>query len=241
MSHAWDYEARLAADANALERAAFIRRTYAHLAAAILAFVGLETVLLRFVNIDPLMDSMLHRGGHWGMLILLLAFVGCGWLAQYWAQAGTSRAVQYAGLGLYVVVQAAIFLPLLWIADRYFSGQHLIETAGIMTLTVFGGLTAAVFVTRKDFSFLRTILTVGGFIAIGLVICAMLFHLPLGVWFSFAMVALACGYILYDTSNVLHHYRTDQHVAAALALFASVALLFYYILLILLQSANRNR
>ena len=240
MSHAWDYEARMAADANALERAAFIRRTYAHLAVAILAFVGLETVLLRFVNIDPLMHSML-RGGNWGMLILLVAFVGCGWLAQSWAQSGSSRAVQYAGLGLYVVLQAAIFLPLLWFADRYFPGQHLIETAGIMTLTVFGGLTAAVFVTRKDFSFLRTILTVGGFIAIGLVVCAMLFHLPLGVWFSFAMVALACGYILYDTSNVLHHYRTDQYVAAALALFASVALLFYYILLILLQSANNRR
>src|SRR5262249_17129808 len=101
MSHAWDYEARLASDANALERAAFIRRTYAPLAVAILAFVGLETLLLRFVNIDPVMQSM-FRGGNWGMLILLVAFVAFGWLAQYWAQAGTSRAVQYAGLGLYV-------------------------------------------------------------------------------------------------------------------------------------------
>ena len=48
--------------------------------------------------------------------------------------------------------------------------------------------------------------------------------------FCGALVILACGFILYDTSNVLHHYRTDQHVGAALELFASLALLFYYIL-----------
>ena len=53
--------------------------------------------------------------------------------------------------------------------------------------------------------------------------------------FSYAMIALACGYILYDTSNVLHNYRTDQYVAAALALFAAVMLLFWYVLRILLD------
>ena len=40
------------------------------------------------------------------------------------------------------------------------------------------------------------------------------------------MIVLACGYILYHTSNILHQYRIGQHVAASLALFASVALLF---------------
>jgi FtsH-binding integral membrane protein len=44
------------------------------------------------------------------------------------------------------------------------------------------------------------------------------------------MIAYAAGAILYNTSNVLHHYRPDQHVAASLALFASVALLFWYVL-----------
>jgi FtsH-binding integral membrane protein len=44
------------------------------------------------------------------------------------------------------------------------------------------------------------------------------------------MVAFAGAAILYDTSNILHRYRTDQHVAASLSLFASVALLFWYIL-----------
>ena len=63
----------------------------------------------------------------------------------------------------------------------------------------------------------------------------MLFGLSLGLWFSFAMVGLAAAYIIYDTSNVLHNYRTDQHVGAALELFASVALMFYYILRIFMS------
>jgi len=52
--------------------------------------------------------------------------------------------------------------------------------------------------------------------------------------FCFFMVALSCGYIIFQTSNLLHQYRTDQPVAAALALFASVALLFWYIVQILM-------
>jgi len=34
---------------------------------------------------------------------------------------------------------------------------------------------------------------------------------------------------------VLHHYRTDQHVAAALALFAAVALMFWFIVRIFMS------
>ena len=57
----------------------------------------------------------------------------------------------------------------------------------------------------------------------------------LGLWFSVAMVVLACGIILYNTSNVLHRYNTEQYVAASLTLFASIALLFWYILQIFMM------
>jgi FtsH-binding integral membrane protein len=96
-----------------------------------------------------------------------------------------------------------------------------------------------VFITQKDFSFLGPILAVASFLIFGLIILGMLFSFSLGLWFSFAMVALASVFILYDTSNVLHKFRTDMHVAASLELFASIAVLFYYILLILMQR-NRN-
>ena len=109
-------------------------------------------------------------------------------------------------------------------------GGDVISSAATMTLLLFGGLTATVFMTKKDFSFMRTALTVGGFVAIGMIVCGMIFGFQLGMWFSVAMIVFACGAILYDTSNVMHHYHESQYVGASLELFASVALLFWYVL-----------
>ena len=103
-----------------------------------------------------------------------------------------------------------------------------------VTLAVFGGLTLAVFVTKKDYSGLRPILCVGSLIALGVIVAGILLGFSLGLFFSFAMVALMSGYILYYTSNVLHHYPVGSHVAASLALFAAVALLFWYVLRIVM-------
>ncbi len=228
----------VAARATESARAAFIRRTYTHLAGAILAFVGLQ--LLMFQVVAPTQDDMTRLvtslfGTPVSMILLLVAFIGFGWLAQSWASSDTSRGLQYFGLGVYVVLQAVIFLPILCIAVYYVKDPNILPTAAVLTLALFGGLTVSVFVTKRDYSFLAPILSIGMLIALGVIVAGLLFGFTLGLLFSFVMVALAAGYILYDTSNVLHHYRTDQHVAAALALFASVALLFFYILRILIQ------
>jgi FtsH-binding integral membrane protein len=230
---------RLAADARASERAAFIRRTYGHLAGAVLAFAALEAFLFNFAYDFVQQAVQLMSGTRISWLLVLGGFMLVSWVATRWAQAGSSPAVQYLGLGLYVVAQAVLFLPILYVARVLYPDQHLIEQAGILTLAVFGGLTLAVFVTGKDFSGLRTALVVGGWLAMGLIVASLLFNFNLGLLFCFAMVALACGYVIYQTSNIIHQYRTDQHVAAALALFATVTLLFWYILRILLLSQRR--
>jgi FtsH-binding integral membrane protein len=234
----------VAARATESARAGFIRRTYGHLAGAILAFVGLELLLFQVLLPTPVerirvVQSMFGHPA--SMLLLLAAFIGFGWLAERWARSDTSRGLQYAGLALYVVIEAIIFLPILCIAVDFVRDPTILPTAAALTLAMFGGLTLTVFVTKKDFSFLMPVLCVGMLLAFGLVLAGLLFGFTLGLLFSFAMVALASGFILYDTSNVLHHYRTDQHVAAALQLFASVALLFFYILRILIAvSASRE-
>ena len=79
---------------------------------------------------------------------------------------------------------------------------------------------------------------VAGFAAMGLIACSILFGFQLGNLFTVAMIVFASAYILYDTSNVMHHYRTDQHVAAALALFARWRLLFWYILRLVMASRD---
>ncbi len=216
-----------AARADVNERADFITKTYAHLIGAVGLFVVLEAVLLNLPFTEALVGSMI--GGQYSWLIVLGLFMGVSWIANSWARSATSPTMQYAGLGLYVVAQAIIFVPLLFIAEGM-DDVSIIPTAGLATLGLFGAMTAVVFVTRKDFSFMRSILIFGGFAAMGLIFCAIIFQFALGPIFTVAMIAFACGYILYYTSNVLHHYRIGQHVAASLALFSAVALLFWYVL-----------
>jgi FtsH-binding integral membrane protein len=149
--------------------------------------------------------------------------------------------MQYTGLALYVVLQAIIIFPLLFIAKNYFSEAYLIQKAGLMTAGLFIGLTTAVFVTKADFSWLRTALVVLSWVALLTIVAGMFFGgFTLGLWFSAAMIALASGWIVYDTSNILHHYPTTHYVGAALELFASVALLFFYILRFMMQQNSRN-
>lgn len=221
-----------AADAAVDERAGFIAKTYAHLAGAIAVFIGLEAVLLSLPGIENLVGMMV--GTRYGWLVVLGLFMVVSWVADSWARSAISPGKQYLGLGLYVVAEAVIFVPMLFIAQRM--DAQIVPLAGATTLVLLGALTAVVFITRKDFSFLRTILMFGGFAAMGLIVVATLFSFSLGPIFTYAMIAFACGYILYDTSNVLHHYRIGQHIAASLALFASVALLFWYILRLFMSS-----
>jgi FtsH-binding integral membrane protein len=235
MSYSLDYPIVERAPASA--RVAFIQRTYGHLAGAILAFIALETA---FLKIPGVAEAILRPMLSGGWILVLLAFMGAAYVAQWWANSQTSRAMQYLGLGLYVLVEAIIFLPILYIAANYVKNPNIIPIAGIMTLGIFGGLTISVFITGRDFSFLGPILSIGIGLALAFVIAAWIFGFGVPLWYSFIMVALASGFILYDTSNVIHHYRTDQHVAAALALFASVALLFFYILRILIANSRNN-
>lgn len=222
----------VAADAAPSERALFIRKTYLHLGFAILAFIGVEWLLLQQSWAVPFAAKMT---GGFGWLIVLGAFMGVSFLAEKLAASEASQTTQYLGLGLFVVAQAVVFLPLLVIAIYYAKDPLVIQKAGITTGFVFAGLTATVFVTRKDFSFLRGILMIGGFVALGLIVASIFFGFNLGTIFAAVMAVFASASILYSTSNVLHHYHTSQHVAAALSLFASVALLFWYILRIFLS------
>ncbi|MDN5200117.1 Bax inhibitor-1 family protein [Fulvivirgaceae bacterium BMA10] len=217
------------------EKAEFIRQTYLHVTFAVLGFVVLELILFQTGVAYSIASLMLS--GQYTWLIVLGGFMFVSYQAEKWARSSTSKQMQYAGLFLYTLGEAIIFVPLLMIAAS-FSGGELIQKAALMTIFLFVGLTIVVFTTKKDFSFLRNVLVVGGFVAMGLIVLGIIFGFELGLFFSFAMVALAAGSILYQTSNLIHHYQTGQHVAAALALFASLMLLFWYILRIFIALSD---
>jgi uncharacterized protein len=217
------------ATAGVNERVSFLRKTYAHLGGAIALFVLLEAWLLQ--------SGVGLAWAQWALstswLLVLALFIGVSWIAERWARSDTSRSMQYLGLGLYVVAEAFIFAPILIVASYYYEG--VIAQAAVITLLLFGGLTATVFLTKKDFSFLRGILFVGSMVALGVIVMSILFGFNTGMIFTVAMIALAAGYILYDTSRVMAHYPPTHYVAGALALFASVALLFWYVLRLLMS------
>jgi FtsH-binding integral membrane protein len=225
------------AAAPAGERVSFIRRTYAHVAVAVLALVGFETILIGTGVAKDIVRSMFASNMAW--IGLMVVFIGGTFAAQYMARSRSSVGMQYAGLALYVLLYGVLFMPILTIASLpQYGGGMLPLQAGIVTLMVFGGLTVAVFMSGKDFSFLGPILGVCTFLALGVIIAAVIGGFSLGLVFCALMVALMSGYIIYDTSNIIHRYGTGEHVAASMALFGSVALLFYYILRIFMTARD---
>lgn len=221
----------LVGNASDLEKASFYRKTYLHVALAILAFIIVETMLIQTTPFEWIVWMVSGK-------FLWLFLIGLFWLGSVISTKmsfSASRQQQYLGLGLYVLLEAVIFLPMIYIAASYTGGGGILMQAALTTLGMFGGLTAAVFMTKTDFSFLRTAIVVGGFVALGAIVAGAIFGFDLGLWFSIAMVVLASASILYQTGQIKDNYGTEQYVGAALQLFASVMLLFWYILRILMS------
>lgn len=225
MNTAGSYNPAVAAgELEAQARGAFVSRTYAHLFGAVSCFTLIEIFLFKTGLAETIARTFL--GVSW--LLVLGGFVVVSWLASKIAHTAESKPAQYASLAGFVVAESLIFVPLLYIAN--YRAPGVITSAAAVTFLGFAALTAIVFLTAKDFSFLRGILCWGGIVALVLIIAGAVFGFHLGTFFSVAMVALAGASILYDTSNILHHYPEDRYVGAALELFASVALMLWYVL-----------
>ena len=206
------------------DRAEFLARTYSHLFAAIAIFTLAEVALFRSGLAETIAVTLLGRS--W--LLVLGGFVVVSWLASRVAARAESMPAQYAALGGFILAEVLIFCPMLFLAFTYAPGA--ISSAAVVTLLGFAGLTAVVFATRKDFSFLRGIVGYGMVLALVAIVGGVLFGFQLGTWFSVGMIGLAGAAILYDTSRILRDYPSDRYVSAALQLFSSVALMFWYVL-----------
>jgi len=217
-----------------VDRIAFYKKTYSHVAAGVLVFVLFEYLLLQSETVVEFMLSM-TQGYKW--LLMLGGFMLATNYAEGMAMRTTDKNKQYLAYGIYIFFEALIFVPMLYIVTELMgpAGSDLLYQASIVTLALFTGLSATVLMTKTDFSFLKTGLTIGFFIAIGLIIAGSLFGFDLGLWFSVGMCLLAGGSILYQTSNLVKTYGVEDYIPAALGLFASLMLLFWYILRIFMS------
>lgn len=219
------------------QRRDFIVATYKHLAVAVLAFIVLSAGLM-FSGFSEGAARLLMRGGSYLWLGVLGAFMVVGWLATYLADCAKGYNAQLGGLGIYVLAEALIFAPLLGIAHVAVPGA--IGAAAFITLVLVAGLTWTAMTTKSDFSFLGSFLKVGGLVALGTIVAAAIFGFKLGIWFSGLMVLFAGACVLYDTARIIHDYPADRPAGAALHLFASIALMFWYVLRIILSLAAED-
>jgi FtsH-binding integral membrane protein len=211
------------AQASVEDRSEFIWKCYAHVAGGLLAFAAIEAYLISSGIAMQIAGPMVNN---W--LLTLGAFMLASWGASHLAHKLESKPAQYAGYALLVFVQAIIFSPMILVAASRADG--VLDSAIGVTVIGCVALIATAMITRKDFSFLRGLMIWGGLLAMGGIIASLLFGFELGTWFSVAMIGFAGGAVLYDTSNIMHHYPQDRYVAASMALFASIALMFWYIL-----------
>lgn len=208
-------------------RSEFIWKCYAHVVGAIIALIGIEYYLFTSGAANAIFNMMAGSP-----MLVLIGFIALSWGAGHVAHRIESTAAQYAAFAGFVFLWAVMFVPILGMAMIYGQerGVNIIEDAAVVTVFGCAALIATVMITRKDFSFLRGVMVWGFFIAIGLIAASWAFGWDLGTWFSVGMIGFAGVAVLYDTSNIMHHYPQDKYVAASMALFASIAMMFFYIL-----------
>jgi FtsH-binding integral membrane protein len=224
------------------DRVSFLRKTYAHLGVALIAFAAIAGGMMRFApEFSRGFSRWAISGGGWNWMIVIGAFMLVGWLAERLAMSETSRGLQYLGLGIFVVAESLILQPILWILLYRFGATgatSIIGEATIITLAIFVGLTLTVFLTKKDFSFLRGILVVASFGAIGVILASIIIGFSLGAIFCGLMILIMAGYILFQTSIIMKAFPPTAYVAAALMLFSTIATLFWYVLQLLMSLRN---
>jgi hypothetical protein len=226
------------------ERVAFLRRTYGLLGTTLIAWAAFTAGIFHFAPRFSLGISRWALQGNLSWLMVMLLFMGSGMLARHLAFNSSSKPMQYLGLGVGVAAQGLILQPILWILFAKYAGGFtnagaILGEAVVITLAIFIGLTLTVFITGKDFSFLRGILMIGSFAAIGVIGASLLFGFSLGALFCGALVLLMAGYILMQTSQMMTSFPPTYHVAAALMLFSTIATLFWYVLQLLMQLNRR--
>ena len=207
-----------AASVSVGERLAFIKKVYGLLAlslvtAAIGAHLGSDPDLL----LIPVASNM--------MLFFILE-IGLIFFAQFVSR---KPGLNMVALFSFTTVTGLVVGPLL-----YRVGPSIALEAFALTALTFGGLTMYVIFSKRDFSFMQGFLFTGLMIVVFGALINMFFASPMAHFMiSGASVLLFSGFILYDTSNVLRNYGTDEHVSATLALYLDILNLFIALLSIL--------
>ena len=206
-----------AASVSTTERLVFIKKVYSLLAMSMLtAAVG------AYLGSGPLYLLVAPN-----MMLFFVLQIGLIFFASF---AARKPGLNIIALFSFTTVSGLTLGPLLMRV-----GPTIAAEAFVLTAITFVGLSLYVVYSKKDFSFMS------GFLMTGLIVLVVggllnMFFIQSGMMhfvMSGASVLLFSGFILYDTSNILRYYGTDEHVSATLALYLDVLNLFIALLSIL--------
>ncbi|BAP56993.1 HflBKC-binding inner membrane protein [Thioploca ingrica] len=200
---------------SSVEVSSLIRNTYMLLSMT-LFFSAFTASIAMFINMPPL-PWWLTLLGYWGLLFLTTSLRNSIWgLAAVFALTG------FMGLTLGPII--SLYLKV------FSNGSELVMMAFGSTATIFLGLSGYALVSRKDFSFLGGFLFAGILIAFLAGIGAIIFSLPgLSLAVSAMFVLLMVGFILYQTSDLVHGRETN-YIMATVGLYVSIYNLFLSLL-----------
>ncbi len=225
-----------------LNSSRFITLTYINLTCAVALFAVLETLFFKLGDGDVVADYLCSLDAP-NFKLYMLGFYGAYiagiFIANFIQSCSQIRAVKYFSLALHVVLDAAFFVPILAIIQKYWGAAIIYQAIGL-TAALFATLSASVFITRKDFSFMRAGLLFAGTALLGLILLHMLFGLNLGAWFTGATIGLLCMYLLYETSKLIYRENDEDDIDSAIELFATFSTLFIYILDCLVRSESND-
>lgn len=214
------YGVQTAANASVGERLGFLKKVYGLLSASVLsATVG------AVLGLGPLFPVVAQLG-----MLSFIAFIGSFFFLMF---AQRKPGLNMVALFTFTTIAGLMIGPMLNAYIVSGAGMIVVEALALTTVT-FVGLTAYVIFSKKDFSFM------GGFLMTGLVI--LIFGGIINIFlqssmmhfvFSGAGVLIFSGFILYDTSNILRKYSTDDYVSATVALFLDIFNLFIHLLALL--------
>jgi modulator of FtsH protease len=224
---AWgSFGAETAARAGVEERIGFIRKVYAlFFAATLFAIVGVGLGL----SYRPLLLFAFQHP-----YVMLFAMLGGVMGAQAVRHV---PGVNLAALFGFTALTGVVISPLIAVYTQLNPASIL--QAGVLTVGIFGGLTAYVFVSKRDFSFMRG-MVVTGLIVVILAGALNLFFVGSSAFafaISCAALLLFSGFVLYDTSNIIRRYPVNEYVAGALSLYLDA----FNIFLALLRILNSGR
>lgn len=225
--------------ASSQEKLAFFRKVFGlfSLGFLVLAIFGLVGMFV-FRNYVPI--------GMWNgsMIGLIIVQAGITWFGMNSLRSQESQTVLFF---LYAAISGIVLGPMLLYAAlvglKTGVGQWGIAAQALgMTAACFGGLTAYVFTTKKDFSYLGGALAIIGMAIMGFVVLSWIGVFQLGstmsMVFAGGMVVYSAACVLYTTSKMIHYYDESHTIMAAFELLASFFIMFWYILQLFLFSSE---